>query len=94
MQTRQRNPVVYLGSAATLRPGDRLPAGLPVTADPAQALANAWRLAGTGGRRGTPHVYELAGSRHRLVVLADLAITADLAGRAMAMTGRGVPGRA
>jgi hypothetical protein len=70
----------------TLRPGDRLPAGLPVTADPAQALADAWRLAGAGNRLGSPHVYELAKDRQTFIVIADLPITAKLASRAMTVT--------
>jgi hypothetical protein len=86
MHTTGSNALVYLGSTAMLRPGDRLPAVLPVAADPAQALANAWRLAGVGNRRGTPHVYELTEDQQGLVVIADMAIGADLAGRAITMT--------
>ena len=70
MQTAGNGPaVVYLGSTAILRPGGRLPAGLPVTADPAQALANAWRLA---ARYGTPHVYRLTEERREFIVVAGL----------------------
>ncbi len=97
MQAADSGTAVYLGSAAMLLPGDRLPAGLPVTADPAQALANAWRLAGARNRHGDPHVYELTQDRHALVVIADMAITPELASQATTMTGtkreRGHPAR-
>jgi hypothetical protein len=86
MQTTRNHAAIYLGSTASLRPGDLLPAALPVTADPAQALANAWRLAGPGSRLGTPHVYQLTEDRQGLVVVADVAMTADLAGRAITLT--------
>jgi hypothetical protein len=87
MATIRSNAASYLGSTAMLRPGDRVPAALPVTADPALALANAWRLAGAGNRLGTPHVYELTDDSQALVVVAEMAVTAELAGRAMTMSG-------
>jgi hypothetical protein len=80
---------LYLGSMAILRPRDLVPSAVPATTDPAQALADAWRLAGEGNRHGVPHVYALARSGQALAVAGDVHITAGLVAMAMEIKARG-----
>jgi hypothetical protein len=76
----------YYGTTAILNPGDEIrPAAgqAGVATDPAQALADAWRAAETGGP-GVPHVYELSGPDGKpLIVIGDVLIDGTLAWRAM-----------
>jgi hypothetical protein len=72
----------YYGAARILRPGDPVPAGASVTADPARALADAWQASASDGTDRTPFVYEVTGRDGTLVITRDVLISRQIARRA------------
>jgi hypothetical protein len=76
------SPPRYYGTDRILRPGDPVPAGASVTADPARALADAWQASASDGTDRTPFIYEVGEHDGTLTVTGDVLISRQLARRA------------
>ena len=79
--------LLFYGASGILRPGATLPAGALVSADPAQALVQAWHSADQA--QSTPFVYLVAATPDgAMAVVDDVPIDGKLAARALGIAER------